>query len=92
MSTEQPTRPDGPNALEVLRESVKLLGEAHSMIAQALETQQESRNRLVECTKLIEQVQELLEHGIARELKPISDRVDKLEAQMLEVRGILRVA
>lgn len=68
MSNEQPTRPDGPNALDVLRESIKLLGQANS--------------NLVACMKLLEEAQELITHGIERAIAPLSERLDNVEERV----------
>jgi 5-methylcytosine-specific restriction endonuclease McrBC regulatory subunit McrC len=82
MSRDETTWPQAPSSLEILRESVSLLKESRSLVASALETQQDSRTKLVQVLQLLEQVEQALKHGIAREIAPLKERLDSLEGRV----------
>ena len=82
MSQEQPTRPDGPNALEVLREAIKLLDECKTQVARSAEQTASYQNGNLALLRMLEETQELIRHGIARALGPVEDRVTRLESRV----------
>jgi hypothetical protein len=84
-NAEQPTRPDGPNALEVLREAVKLLEQCKQQVARAAEQTQAFQTGNVHLIRLIEETQELVKHGISRAVTPLEERFTRLEARVFKL-------
>lgn len=82
LTIEQPTRPDGPNALEVLREAIKLLEQCKTQAALAAEQTRTFQSGNIELLRMLEETQDLVRHGIARALAPFDERLMALEARV----------